>query len=65
MTDFAFDPTDEEVVAIAAIIFHQPSRLDEPLPVAPGWRHVGLIEGVHGWTQPYRLSRLSQSDPDS
>jgi hypothetical protein len=53
------EPTDEDIAAIAAIIFsEQAEPIQEPPPQRSPWLTAARREAVETWEQPTGLSRL-------
>jgi hypothetical protein len=55
------EPTDEDVAAIAAVLFsEQPETIQSSIQQS-GWIAAGRLEAVEKWEQPNRLSRIVET----
>ena len=56
---FAIEPTEDEVAAIAAVLFAKTPESIQQLDVKMSrWALAGKLESVNKWEQPRELSRL-------
>lgn len=55
------EPTDEDVAAIAAILFSEQAEPIQELPTPSQWLIAARREAVETWEQPTRLSRLQDT----
>ena len=54
------EPTDEDVAAIAAVIFSEQAEPIQEPPVPSPWLIAARREAVETWERPTRLSRLQE-----
>jgi hypothetical protein len=55
------EPTDEDVAAIAAILFTEQSEPIQEMPKPSPWLIAARREAVETWEQPTGLSRLQDT----
>jgi hypothetical protein len=56
--DFEYDPTEEDVAAIVALLLEEKAKTIQNMPPGSPWVVAARREAVEKWAEPTRLSRL-------
>jgi hypothetical protein len=62
-SDFSYEPTEEDLAAIVAILLDDEAKTIQNAPIASPWVAAARREAVEKWEQPARLSRREWSSP--
>ena len=63
-SEFVDEPTEDDLAAIAAIIFSNESETIQIMPADSPWAVAGRREAVEKWEQLTRLSRIGWNRND-